>query len=106
MAGGWIFGGTLMPKTQIIQPNQVSAAQTKIIHRLRRLEGQVRGLQKMVEDTRDCKEILTQLSGARAALDAVGEMILEAYLEDCQAKMSTGESNISSVIQAVRLLRK
>jgi CsoR family transcriptional regulator, copper-sensing transcriptional repressor len=79
---------------------------SKIINRLRRLEGQVRGLQKMLEDERECKEILTQLSGARAALDTVGELILEAYLEDCQAKFVLGEGQTSSVIEAVRLLRK
>ena len=106
MASGWICGGTIMSKTQTLKSNSIANEQTKIVHRLRRLEGQVRGLQKMVEEHRDCTEILTQLSGARAALDAVGEMILETYLEECQAKMITGESNIANVIQAVRLLRK
>lgn len=106
MASCGLFGDTLMPKPPTINSVSLSEEQTKIIHRLRRLEGQVRGLQKMVEETRDCTEILTQLSGARAALDAVGEMILETYLEECQAKMITGESHISSVIQAIRLLRK
>ena len=46
---------------------------TRIVNRLRRLEGQVRGLQRMVEEDRSCQEILTLLSGVRSALDATAE---------------------------------
>lgn len=77
--------------------------QTKIINRLRRLEGQVRGLQKMVEGERECREILTQLAGARSALDAVGEMIVATYLEDCQGRF--GEEQVS-ILEVLRLLRR
>ncbi|GIW39140.1 MAG: hypothetical protein KatS3mg075_621 [Meiothermus sp.] len=77
---------------------------TRIIHRLRRLEGQVRGLQKMVEEDRECREILTLLSGVRRALDSVGEEILEAYLARCQA--GPGQPQPAQVIEVVRLLRK
>lgn len=97
-----------MASATTIKPSADTALEqrTKIINRLRRLEGQVRGLQKMLEDERECKEILTQLSGARAALDTVGELILETYLEDCQAKFVLGKGKTSSVIEVVRLLRK
>lgn len=77
---------------------------TRIIHRLRRLEGQVRGLQKMVEEDRECREILTLLSGVKSALESVGEEILEAYLVQCQA--GPGQPQPAQVIEVVRLLRK
>lgn len=77
---------------------------TRFIHRLRRLEGQVRGLQKMVEEDRECREILTLLSGVKRALDSVGEEILEAYLARCQA--GPGQPQPAQVIEVVRLLRK
>ncbi|RDI94564.1 transcriptional regulator [Meiothermus sp. QL-1] len=72
---------------------------TRIVHRLRRLEGQVRGLQRMVEEDRSCPEILTLLSGVKSALDSVGEEILEAYLVHCQATPGP-------VVEMVRLLRR
>lgn len=74
---------------------------TKILNRLRRLEGQVRGLQGMIEKDRDCKEILTLLSGVRSALAATADVILESYLE-CQAE---GEKDVKEIISAVKLAR-
>lgn len=55
----------------------------EITKRLRRVEGQVRGLQRMVEEARDCEEILTQLMAARAALDRAGLLILDMFVEKC-----------------------
>ncbi|GEM83594.1 metal-sensitive transcriptional regulator [Meiothermus hypogaeus] len=77
---------------------------TRIIHRLRRLEGQVRGLQKMVEEDRECRDILTLLSGVRSALESVGEEILEAYLARCQADLEPPAP--AQLVEMVRLLRK
>lgn len=78
---------------------------TRIIHRLRRLEGQVRGLQKMVEEDRECRDILTLLSGVRSALESVGEEILEAYLARCQADLEPPPAP-AQLVEMVRLLRK
>lgn len=55
----------------------------EIVTRLRRIEGQVRGLQRMVEERKDCESILTQLMAARAALDKAGLFIVERHLDDC-----------------------
>jgi CsoR family transcriptional regulator, copper-sensing transcriptional repressor len=51
--------------------------------RLKRVEGQVRGLQRMVEEKRECEAVLTQLIAARAALDRVGLLVVENYVEEC-----------------------
>ena len=51
--------------------------------RLRRIEGQIRGLQRMVESGKDCSAILTQLLAVRAALDAVVPSVLQVYVETC-----------------------
>lgn len=77
----------------------------KIINRLKRLEGQVRGLQNMVQDERECQEILTLLSGVRSALDATGDAILECYLEECQPELENGKLNVKEVIKTVKLAR-
>ncbi|MBN1659300.1 MAG: metal-sensitive transcriptional regulator [Anaerolineae bacterium] len=55
----------------------------EITNRLKRIEGQVRGLQRMVSDERDCEAILTQLMAARAALDRVGVLIAREFVHEC-----------------------
>lgn len=52
------------------------------IKRLRRVEGQIRGLQRMVEDEAECKEIMTQLAAAKGALDRVGFKMMAAAMTD------------------------
>lgn len=60
-------------------------ATEEINRRLKRVEGQVRGLQRMVDEQRDCEAILTQLMAARAALDQVGLMIADSFVQECLA---------------------
>jgi DNA-binding FrmR family transcriptional regulator len=55
----------------------------EITARLRRVEGQVRGLQRMVDEERDCETILIQLMAARSALDKVGLLIVSNYIDEC-----------------------
>jgi DNA-binding FrmR family transcriptional regulator len=55
----------------------------EITNRLRRVEGQIRGLQRMVDEQRDCEAILTQLMAARAALDRVGLLVAENFVQEC-----------------------
>jgi len=54
-----------------------------LLKRLRRIEGQVRGLQRMVEDDTYCIDVLTQISAATKALEAVGLSLLEDHLQHC-----------------------
>ena len=58
-------------------------AKQRNLSRLRRIEGQVRGLQKMVEDDRYCADILTQLSAVQEALRGVGRELLRNHLHHC-----------------------
>jgi DNA-binding FrmR family transcriptional regulator len=53
------------------------------LKRLRRIEGQVRGLQKMVEEDRYCADILTQISSVHEALRAVGRELMRNHLKHC-----------------------
>lgn len=55
----------------------------EITARLRRVEGQVRGLQRMMAEERDCETILAQLMAARSALDKVGLLIVSNYIDEC-----------------------
>ena len=58
----------------------------KNLVRLRRIEGQVRGLQKMVEDERYCAEILTQISSVQEALRGVAREVMRHHLRHCATR--------------------
>ena len=57
----------------------------KNLNRLRRIEGQVRGLQKMVDDDRYCAEIMTQISSVQEALRSVSRALMRNHLKHCAA---------------------
>ena len=54
-----------------------------LIRRLKRIEGQVKGIQSMVEDERYCIDILIQITAVKSAVNAVGVMILENHIKGC-----------------------
>lgn len=55
----------------------------KALKRLKRVEGQVRGLQRMVEEERYCADVLTQIAAAHEALRGVGKLLMRNHLEHC-----------------------
>ncbi len=69
-----------------------------LIKRLKRVEGQVKGIQKMVEDDRYCIDILTQISAVRSAINKVGTIILENHIKGCVVN-SIKEDNSEEMIE-------
>ena len=55
----------------------------RILNRLKRIEGQVRGIARMVEDDKYCIDVLTQISASTASLRAVGLLVLEDHIRGC-----------------------
>ena len=84
-------------------PSAQNAEKQRILNRLRRLEGQVRGLHRMVEEERPCQEILTLLAGVKSALNASGDAIFEGYIERCQQEGQPVEA--AEMLKVARLLR-
>lgn len=83
--------------------------QEELTRRLRRIEGQVRGLQKMVVEGRYCVDILTQIEAVAAALARVQDRILESHLNHCVAEALEGEDHGArreKVDEVVTLLKK
>ncbi|HUR77062.1 MAG TPA: metal-sensitive transcriptional regulator [Acidimicrobiales bacterium] len=82
-----------------------------ILKRLRRIEGQVRGLQRMVEEDKYCIEILDQVAAATKALQAVAIELVEDHLSHCvadalRAKGSTADDKVAEAAAAIaRLVR-
>ncbi len=62
--------------------NQIKS---RAVHRLKLIEGQMRGLQKMVEEDTYCIDIITQIQAARAALQTISKTILAKHLKHCVA---------------------
>ena len=60
-----------------------SATKEDLQKRLRRIEGQVRGVQKMLDEDRDCHEIIQQLSAIRSAVQGASLMFMRQYASDC-----------------------
>src|SRR3954470_15684546 len=78
-ACGCAAHGTDDKKALAVDPE----AKTRNLHRLRRIEGQVRGLQKMIDEDRYCADILTQLSSVHEALRSVGRELMRNHLKHC-----------------------
>ena len=70
-----------------MNPKHAAAVDAEIkganLKRLRRIEGQIRGLQKMVEDDRYCPDIITQIASVQEALRGVGRQLLRNHLKHC-----------------------
>jgi CsoR family transcriptional regulator, copper-sensing transcriptional repressor len=87
--------------------------QTQADHlaRLRRIEGQVRGLQRMIEEDQYCIDVLTQIASATKALQSVAVRLLDEHLHHCVAHAVAaggpeGDAKLSEATQAIqRLLR-
>lgn len=62
---------------------KIEVSREAIVKRLRRIEGQIRGLQKMVTDERECESIVMQLAAVRSAIDSVGALVLNNYIKIC-----------------------
>lgn len=75
-------------------------------NRVKRIEGQLRGILKMMEENKDCKEVITQLSAARTAIDRTIGVIVSSNLVECvrQAEESGNQSTEELVKEAVELL--
>ena len=84
----------------------------KNLDALRRIEGQVRGIQKMVEEKRYCVDILTQISAVSAALFKVQDKVLESHLNGCLKgainSQSEGEKQekIDEIFELLKKFRK
>lgn len=81
----------------------------KLTKRLKRIEGQVRGVQKMVEDNRYCVDVLIQISAVQAALNQVGFQLLERHTKHCVTKAireGNGEESIQELMQVLKQFSK
>jgi DNA-binding FrmR family transcriptional regulator len=80
------------------------AKQKNILGRLNRIEGQVRGVKKMVEAPRYCPDILNQIAAVRRALDAVSLEMIECHMGTCVShaiRKNKGEASIKELVRTI-----
>jgi CsoR family transcriptional regulator, copper-sensing transcriptional repressor len=78
-------------------------SQAEVLLRLRRIEGQVRGIQRMVEENRDCRDVVVQLAAVKAAVASLNTLVAETYARDC---LCGGESiDAGEVARVLDLLK-
>ncbi len=68
--------------SELIQPGY-AGSKPQLVSRLRKVEGQVRGIERMVADERYCIDVLTQIAAARTALEKVALEILDGHVNHC-----------------------
>ena len=82
-----------------------SKDRAQLVRRLSRIEGQVRGIARMIEREEDCVDILQQTAALRAAVDAVALLVLEDHVSGCvKAAASRGDADASTeeILEVVR----
>jgi CsoR family transcriptional regulator, copper-sensing transcriptional repressor len=83
-----------------------AAAKADITRRLNRVEGQVRGIGRMLEEDRYCVDILTQVAAVQSALDALARKLLEHHLHGCvQHAVRSGDGD-HAIAEALAVIRK
>lgn len=73
----------------------------RLVNRLSRIEGHIRGIKTMVQENRPCPEVLVQVAAVRGALDRVARIILDEHLTECIARAAK-EGNIDSEIKELK----
>ncbi|ASC71307.1 Copper-sensing transcriptional repressor CsoR [Halomicronema hongdechloris C2206] len=73
----------------------------RIINRLARIEGHIRGIKTMVQESRPCPDVLVQIAAVRGALDRVARVILDEHLSECIGR-AAAEGNIEDEIEELK----
>jgi DNA-binding FrmR family transcriptional regulator len=89
-----------------LKPNLEPDASEDVMKRLRRIEGQVRGVEKMLDEGRDCREILQQLAAIKSAVQQASLTIARSYACQCLATADDGKSQEQIVDDLLTVLSK
>ena len=78
-----------------------------LLKRLKRAEGQVRGIQRMIENGRECEAVVTQLAAVRSAIEGIASLILQNYMKICFTGEATPECvDVESLARAISIWGK
>jgi len=86
--------------------NENPKPKTDILNRLNRIEGQVKGIKRMIEEEKTCADVLTQVAAVRAAINKVGGLILEKHSKECMNNSLTSENKQQELDELLNTIQK
>lgn len=103
--GVWYIKGTQFLEGTMAKTKETEEiSQEMLLRRLKRIEGQIRGIEKMIVDSRDCESLVTQLAAVRSAIESVGALVLNNYMKLCFRKdISSQVASIDSLARAIAI---
>jgi len=88
-----------------VRQNEQERIKKNVLSRMKRIEGQVRGIQRMIDDGKECEDILVQVRAVRSALQSANKLILKRYMIRCHVEaMESGESQEESLEKFIKVL--
>ena len=82
---------------------KLQVSQDMLLKRLRRIEGQIRGIEKMIKDDRDCVSIVIQLAAVRSGIEGIGALVLNNCMKLCFYKAPYAETDVDSLARALAI---
>ena len=98
------MGASTHPQHPVVPHGEAETA--ALAKRLNRIEGQIRGIGRMIEDDRYCVDILTQVSAVQSALDALALKLLEHHLHGCVTQAVVSGNGAHAIDEALAVIRK
>ncbi len=76
---------------------------SNVINRLKKIEGQVKGIQNMIEENKNCNDVMIQISAVRSAINKVGGLVLEAYIKESvkDSLVNKRQDEIEGIIETI-----
>ena len=87
----------------MVKAEKTDISQEALVKRLRRIEGQIRGIEKMIGDGRDCVSIVIQLAAVRSGIEGIGAIVLKNCMKICFHKGPNAVNDIDSLEKAMAI---
>ena len=84
-----------------IKPEETDIPRDVLVKRLKRIEGQIRGIEKMITEERDCVSLIIQLAAVRSGIEGVGALVLNNCMKLCFIQGDKGPKDIDELTRAV-----
>lgn len=100
----YIFFKKVMDEAKKDEESAISEVDnTALVNRLKRLEGQIRGIQKMLDDDRDCVSVIMQLAAIRSGIEGIGALALNNCMRHCLYDDSSTTSDVNALTKALQI---
>ena len=93
-----------MEETKTARPI-AGETRSEVLLRLRRIEGQVRGIHRMVEEDRDCRDVVVQLAAIKASIASLNTLVAETFAQECLCGDHIDSAEVSRVLELLKAAR-